>query len=218
MTQEEKRLKRKRSYYYLLVLSVFSVACFFTAMFLSSKTSEPVLKAAVASSGGEVGPFQVKRDNSVYKISVESKLKLNTRSTWGFIEGELLNANKEFLMGFGGEMWKERDSEGTYEETAYELDLTIAQKGTYYLKFKSEYKDSRSAGPIVVKIKSIRGNSHLHFFLGVIALIIVFVGRMKVSSPEDVKAKGSGKKDKINIIQWAIVAVFVVLVFLTDQC
>lgn len=221
MSSEEKLIKKKRSYYYLLVFSVFSVACFAAAMSLE-RTVEGVsiYKEQLGAFGGELGPFEVARDNTVYRIEVNGELQLGAKnSTWGFIEGSLLDADRKFLIGFGDEMWKERDSEGTYESTSMVLDLMIARKGVYYFKFQPEYPDLNSAGgPISIKITPLRGNPNVPFTLGLLSFLIVFFGRIKLYFTPG--AELSGKKNDVNIyeIYFWMIAFALFLFFIIGSC
>ena len=220
MTTDENQLKRKHTYSYLLVLSIFSAACFFTAMFMSGESpGTSALKATIPAAGSEVGPIHVERDNSVYTIEVTGSLNLSQGNTWGFIEGELLDENKEFLMGFGDEMWKERDSEGTYENNTYSLSLTIPKQGIYYLKFKGEYPSANSADAIIVTVIPIRGNSHMHFLMGIFAFAIVLYFYWKFREdnvPRSPKKKSADSGGMLKMVFW--VGVFALFIWMESQC
>ena len=217
-TEENSTQKIKHGYFYILALSIFSAACFFASFYFTTETSSPVMKSVLPPTGGEIGPIQVTKENSVYKVEVTGKLNLYSSSTWGFIEGELLDANKNLLMGFGQEMWKERDSEGTYEDTTYDLSFTIAQKGNYYLNFTSEYPTPDAGNSIVVKVSAIEGNSHVHFVMGLIALALVFYFWWKLPKKYSGarKEKSGSKNETIPMLFW--VGVIVLLIWLEATC
>ncbi len=117
-------------------------------------------------------PFLVKRNNEVFDISVRANLPLQS---WSFIEGQILDANQEYLFSFGKELWFEegRDSQGYYwkqKDTQYSLDITLPQTGLHHVQFLI---DSEQA-PSNVRIEMYRqtGSSIPHFWFGVICLVI----------------------------------------------
>ena len=180
----ESARKIKHSYSYLLVLSIFSAACFITTAYLEFSPSDDVLyRGQLPPEGGELGPIHITRDNLVGVIVVRNEPVLSSGyytypvSSWSFIEGELLDSEKEFLMGFGDEMWKERDSEGTYDQSEYELSLTFPEQGDYYLNFISEFESAQARADIFVKVTAKNGNSSMHFLMGIVALIGVYLRR-----------------------------------------
>ena len=149
-------------------------------------TSKRFLTDRLPSTGGIVGPLEITEAGTVLEIRVDQALNLSggrrsfgTRSTWSFVSGEVLDAEQEYLFGFGDELWKESGYDGTYWTEAkddYELKVTMPEAGTYYLEFTTELPQigraaRGSAGPIVVRIDRATGSAIPHLMLG-IALIL----------------------------------------------
>ncbi len=165
--------EKKQAYNRIVnILLGFAALCFLTSLFMNLNRGSTI-EENVLSSGGEVGPIQVEKDTSIYKIQV--KQNLNSYGTWSFIGGEVLDENKNYLFGFGKELWKEAgyDVDGAWSEerTHYDLKVTFPQKGAYYLRFQTESNDS-SQGSIRVTVSPKRGSSLAHLLLGIISIIV----------------------------------------------
>ena len=155
-----------------IVLLAFAGLCFITSLILNMNVGSKI-KESIPSSGGMVGPVEVKKDYSVYLIKV--KQSLNSYGTSSFVSGDVLDEKKEYLFGFGKEFWKETgyDSDGRWSEavTDYDVKLTFPKKGTYYLAFNTEMSSPRAGGVVQVTVQPKRGSSLAHFVLGIIAII-----------------------------------------------
>lgn len=156
-----------------LVFLVYSVLCFITYLIFDSN-SGTVIKEMLPPSGGEVGPIEAKKDNSVFLIKV--KRHIPTSGAWSFVGGDVLDANKEYLFGFGKEFWKERgyDSDGywTEEDTNYDLKITLRRRGKYYLKFNVETSRASIGTGIRVEVHPKQGSALAFFILGIVSLLI----------------------------------------------
>ncbi len=121
-----------------------------------------------------IGPITVQRYKEVYEISIASSVPENT---WSFIEGEVLDAEKDYLFSFGKELWSEAgyDDEGAWRESdnSYSMKLTFPQPGQYYLNLKSS--GSYNPDAVQVTISKKRGSSIPHFVFGIITLLIGLV-------------------------------------------
>jgi len=122
----------------------------------------------------DIGPLIVSKDSTPYEFSMSSSLQ---KQSWAFIEGEVLDRNKEYLYSFGKELWYESgyDSEGSWTENnnAYSIDMTFPKAGTYYFRIKSEANKMPSG--ISVMVTKSRGSALPHFWFGVLTLLIAIV-------------------------------------------
>ena len=154
-------------------LLAFSGLCFLTSFFLNMDVGSSV-KQTIPLSGGDVGPIEVKEEYSVYRIAVTQTL--NAYGIWSFVGGEVLDERKEYLFGFGKELWKDRgvDYEGyawSEQETTFDLKVTFPQKGVYFLRMTVETNQPSAAGSVIVKVTPKQGSSLAHFILGILSLI-----------------------------------------------
>ena len=180
LSSEEKLIIKKQSYLYRLVLSVFAAICFATSTYFSLFSGEGrSFKQTISPlESSEIGPIEILKDNSVYYIEVRQPVSVDPRNfdqnTWSFVQGELLDHNKEFLFGFGDEFWAEIDEGETYSKTKYSFNVTFPVKGAYYLRFQSEAKKPKAGetrGNITVSLKPMAGSPTSHFYLGFFALL-----------------------------------------------
>ncbi|WP_043611068.1 hypothetical protein [Ensifer sp. ZNC0028] len=118
-----------------------------------------------------IGPFMVTRANQVFRVQVTADVQVNR---WSFVEVELLDAEKDYMLSFGQELWHEigADSDGPWEEAdeIYEMKLTIPQPGAYYLNVKAQ--GPVRANVIRVAISRSYGSSIPHLIFGVLTLSI----------------------------------------------
>lgn len=118
-----------------------------------------------------VGPIKVAKKNTAHEIAVSANLSVNS---WTFLEGEVLDQQREYLFSFGKELWYETgyDSDGSWSEAEnnYELDVTFPDVGTYFLKFK--YDSIRSPNSVFVKVARSNGSALPHFWFGIITILI----------------------------------------------
>lgn len=167
---EEKKIFRQR-----MSRVIFAAAIIFllTALFLDGKGAISE-QQTLPGSGGTVGPVKVTEPNTVVKIDVTQNI--STNSAWSFVTGELLDANREYLTGFGDEFYYETgyDSEGGWTEQEKDFDnkLTIQKPGEYFFNFNVESNIGLDVLPDMrVRIESKVGSSIPHFAGGMLLLI-----------------------------------------------
>lgn len=118
-----------------------------------------------------VGPITVIKRGEVYSVNIASGLPANT---WAFVEGEVLDAEKEYLFSFGKELWHETgyDDEGGWDEAdgSYTMKITFPEPGQYYLHLKIESNYGQT--PLKVTISQSRGSSIPHMVFGIFTLLI----------------------------------------------
>ncbi|HJL14832.1 MAG TPA: hypothetical protein RMH99_04200 [Sandaracinaceae bacterium LLY-WYZ-13_1] len=155
-------------------------------------TGERVLSERLPPNGGMVGPIQIAEPNTVLNIHVNQSLNLpsgrssfGTNSTWSFVSGEVLDAEQEYLFGFGGELWKESGYDGTHwteSKDDYELKVTIPDAGTFFLEFSTELPPgATNPGEIRVAIEKKRGSAIPHFIFGIVAILLGLIMRFFAS-------------------------------------
>ncbi len=165
------------------ILIAFSMLCFITSCFMNMNT-DSVIKESIPITGGEIGPIEVSKDYSVYNVHVEKYLNNNS---WSFIGGDVLDQDKNYLFGFGKELWKESgfDSDGRWAEqdTDMNIKITFNKAGIYYLRFNDESSNTATSttssfnsqsnrlSGLQVTVSPKLGSSLIHFILGCIALI-----------------------------------------------
>ena len=177
--QDQKTLSNDDMIKIIGIFIAFSILCFITSCFMNMNT-DSVIKENISTTGGEIGPIEVKKDYSVYNVHVEKYIGDNS---WSFIGGDVLDQDKNYLFGFGKELWRESgfDSDGpwTEQDTDLNIKITFNKAGTYYLRFNDDSNDattsqSNNLSDLQVTVSPKHGSSLIHFILGCIALIIIF--------------------------------------------
>lgn len=149
----------------------FAFLCFLTALIMHGDTSFR-LKDKIDVQGGEIGPIEVKKDNSVFELKANQNLSYGK---WSYVSAELLDSNKNYLFSFGKQLWAETgyDSDGRWYEkdTDVSSKFTIKKAGTYYLRLKSNNSGGVLSN-INVSVTRKRGSSLPHLIAGIFGLII----------------------------------------------
>jgi hypothetical protein len=156
-----------------LILLFYAGLCFMTSLYFNSSSGD-IIKADLLSSGGEVGPINVKKNDTVYSIKVNQRMKRS--GDWSFVSGDVLGANKEYLFGFGKEFWTESgyDGDGPWHESDdnFEMKVTFYKAGVYYLNFNTEMSSDTAGSSVNVTVEPKKGSALAHFILGIFSIII----------------------------------------------
>lgn len=156
-----------------LPLLGFGALCLVTAFFLSFAGGETLVdKQAVPASGGVVGPFTIEEGGTVLDVEVEQTLPLQT---WSYVSLGLLNENKQWLIGFGGEFWHEAGRGWEEADREYEATLTIPDDGRFYLQVKPDTDMSArqaKGNPIYVEVATQGFSTIPHFGAGILAILL----------------------------------------------
>ena len=159
------------------VILLFGVLCYFTSCAMDVNTGIDV-DERLSATGGEVGPFTVD-EQTVLDVEVEQRIERGRRTfrRWSFVTAELLDANKNYLTGFGGEMWHEAGyDDGEYwreSKNEYANKITIPEAGTYYLRFKTESDvPHHELSPIEVEVRGTLGSSLPHHIAAILAFVL----------------------------------------------
>ena len=146
----------------------------FSSSFFINMLDQNIVQKQLPVQGGLIGPLTVDKDRAVYEIVVSQSISINQ---WSLISGEVLDHNKNYLFGFGKELWKEsgHDTDGTWvaSQTNYEAKIKL-QKGTYFLNFESEHAKGINA-VITVEINR-KAGSILPFIIAGIAAMLAGLG------------------------------------------
>jgi hypothetical protein len=160
---------QKLSLVFLAAAALFLV----TALIMNINTGVSV-EQTLPPTGGLVGPLQVDERFTVLEITVTQRIFNNH---WSFVTGQLLDANKDYLTGFGDELYHETgyDADGRWVATEHRYDakLTVRKPGKYYLKFTTD-SDARPAQlpPIRVNVEEKLASSIPHFVGGVLLILV----------------------------------------------
>jgi hypothetical protein len=166
-------LKKRAEYNKIGVIFLgYAFLCFITSFWFDLNVGKATLVDSTPAKGGIIGPLHVKERNTVYLITISQDVD---NGAWSFVSGDVLDENKNYLFGFGGEFWEEsgRDSDGTWHENKenYNLKVTFPEKGIFYLSFESQMKTLGSGGNIKIKVEEKRGSALAHFVLGVFSIV-----------------------------------------------
>jgi hypothetical protein len=160
---------------YAILLFAYSLVCFTTMFYLGSTVSRPISSKAFADDT-TLGPLNVARKNTVYEITVKEDLPLqgSAGEVWNSITVSLLDANREFLMGWNDEVWAAagRDSEGAWRESRSRISakITIPEKGAHYLRFQSEGNIAELPQLTVLVVEKV-GSTPAFTWLGSLSMI-----------------------------------------------
>ena len=162
-----------------ILVFLFGLVCLGTALVFSFDSGK-VIKGAVPPTGGTLGPIVVDEPDTVLLIEV---FQPQQGYGWTYVSGELLDAEQEFLFGFGQELWHEKGyDDGPWDEALQNFDIkvTVPQKGTYFAFVEAEQQPANPiGGNIGVTISPKMGSSVPHFTAGIAGLIfglLFFIG------------------------------------------
>ncbi|MGV7222482.1 MAG: hypothetical protein ACQ9MH_13235 [Nitrospinales bacterium] len=179
-----------------LIFLFYAGLCFMTSLYFNSSSGD-VIKGNILTTGGEIGPINVEKDNAVYSIKVNQKL--NQSGDWSFVSGDVLGANKEYLFGFGKEFWRESgyDGDGPWHESVdnFEMKVNFYKAGIYYLSFNTEMSSEVAGSEVNVTVEPRKGSSLAHLILGIFSIII---GLIILFFMQDTGEGGNRKKYRDN--------------------
>ena len=116
------------------------------------------------------GPINVAKYNETYTITITASMR--SRS-WSFIEGQVLDYNKNYLFSFGKDLWDEegRDADGYWRDinNTYDITVTFPKPGAYYIRLQSEY--NKAPRNVTIRVYRQLGSGIPHFWLGILALL-----------------------------------------------
>jgi hypothetical protein len=164
------------------VFIIFSLISFITAFFFSLDKKQITRDSFSLGSPALSGPIYVKKHRETYNIEVTANIP---KQSWMFIEGEVLDGEKDYLFSFGKELWHETGYDDGYwveNKNNYNIKVTFPNPGRYYLNFKIDnpYSYNSSKTAFVVAISKKNGSSIPHLWFGIITLIIgIFLNEIK---------------------------------------
>ncbi len=189
---QNKAMELRRGHDLLSLSSLFICAallCFFTAWiftFETSKLYDGKINTANYSlsenyqsenaddedDGREIaliGPIEITKAKQVVGIEISTSLPNNS---WAFVEGEVLDENKQYLFSFGDEFWHESGyDDGNWEESydEYEMKITFPEAGKYFLSIKAQ--GNANIDELQLRISQRLGSGIPHFILGLVLII-----------------------------------------------
>ena len=150
----------------------FGVICLLTSWVLSSQTGASI-KQQFPSSGGKFGPIEIREENTVMEIAISQRVE---NRQWSNIEARVTDAHNNDLFGFSEELWFEKgyDSDGAWQEgkNNYDISVTFAKPGKYFIDFTAQNSQTYSVGDIFVRANEKVGSSVAHLWLGLFSLVI----------------------------------------------
>jgi hypothetical protein len=153
------------------IFLIFSLICFATAIFFSCSTDK-VISDKLPKNGGIFGPVTISKKNAVYDIRIE---QITDYGHYASIEGSVLDKNKQYLFGFGKELWSETgyDSEGSWSERIndFNFKITFKEPGDYYFQVESELSNPKHCEDIWIEVTPTRASSLAHIVLGIMSLL-----------------------------------------------
>jgi len=176
------------------VLMLFGVVCYLTSCVMDMGSGLEVNETLPAT-GGTLGPVQVEEPNTVLDVTIRQTIDRTSGAfkRWSFITAEILNDKKQYLTGFGGELWHEAGYDVGYwreNKRSFNAKVTLPDAGTYYFRFKQESDVQPSKlSQMKVEASGDLGSSLPHYVAGILALILgaVLWVRGKARSTEKVE-------------------------------
>ncbi len=158
------------------VFLIFAVICFITVINYDS-TEEPFLSTSISGKEKILGPIETNKKDTVLAIEFSHRLQVSgyRGAVASFVEGEVLDHDRNYLFSFGKEFWAEAGYDDGYwqeSDTQALMKLTLPDIGSYYLRFKTE--GSLNQG-VRVTVSRLTGSGIPHRILGVIALVVGIV-------------------------------------------
>ncbi len=154
---------------YRYILGIYGIVCLITALVMSSGTE--VARETVMENEQLVGPIKLDGNNTVLNIEIRNIVEM---MRWRYVGIDVLDSKQNYLFGFGDELWSEtgRDSGGQWTERKkeYDMDITIPNPGTYYLKVTTE-SNSREGPVVTLIITKVLGSAFPFVVLAGLALI-----------------------------------------------
>lgn len=171
MAKRQKRQAPLASKLQSIMLISFAMLCLIFALIFSTGSGK-AYQTTLPSSGGLIGPIEIKGKNNVFQIDIKQVVN---DGYWSYVDVEVLNENQEYLYSFGKELWSESgyDDEGHWSESVntYDMKMTVKEPGTYFFKLSTESNQNYSAN-ISVKIQKKLGSSLAFFTAGMIAILL----------------------------------------------
>lgn len=206
--QEKKVLNHKKNL--SIVFFAFAAICFIT-MFAFNWNSGPELKQVLPSNGGIVGPININRNNLVCNIKVIQDMY---GDNWSSIDGSVLDKDKNYLFGFGKDIWTESgvDSQGyswAESDEKYDMKVNFMKKGTYYLQFEAQQENVQNVGAMSIIVSPQKGSSLPQKVLGIICLLFgLYFGGIYWYKKEKTEAECEMIG---NVIVYAVIGLFFVI-------
>jgi len=171
LEREQRKLKASKGRAVTISLFLLAVASFLTAYFMNGVTARVTKK--LPPRGGIIGPITVHRPNTVFDVRVHKTVPM---MRWAYVGGNVLDAEQEYLFGFGDELWAERgrDSDGRWVERkySYDVNITLPRAGKYYLEAEVQVGfRQKDKYPVTITVARKKGSWVPLAWLGALALL-----------------------------------------------
>ena len=157
---------------YGLSFIIFGLVCLFTSWVLSFHSGDSI-KQSFPSTGGKFGPIEIHNKNEVVEIEVTQRVG---NRHWSNIEARVVDANSNDLFAFSEELWFESgySADGAWQEgkNQYDISVTFAEPGSYFIDFSAVNSDNSGVSDIHVQANKKVGSSIAYLWLGFLSLII----------------------------------------------
>lgn len=181
------------------VLILFGALCYFTSCAMDLGVGGVNIEEQVSATGGTIGPIEIEDAGTVLEVDLHQDIERGrgTFRRWSFVTVELLDADRNYLMGFGGEMWHEAGYDDGYWREAKDessTKVTVPEAGTHYLRFKTESDvPTAELSAITVDVEEQLGSSlpfHVTAILAFIAGAVLW-WKGNTRSVQDLEASGT---------------------------
>ena len=157
---------------YGLTFIGFGLICLLTSWVLSSHTGASI-EQRFPPTGGKFGPIEIKEENTVLEIVISQRV---SDRHWSNIDAKVSDSYNNNLFAFSEGLWFETgyDADGAWQEgkDKYDMSVTFAKSGRYFIDFTATNSQDQSVGDIFVEANEKMGSSVAYLWLGLLSLII----------------------------------------------
>lgn len=176
MTKQEKQAQWRTLSGVCLVAAVL----FLLTAFVLSFGAGIDIRRQLPGDGGKIGPIHIDEPFTVLEIEIYQPVADNH---WIFVTGALLNAQSQYLTGFGDELWHASGYDGGYWSQAvrsYDTRITVREAGNYFLRFTTETDARRGQlPPMTVTVEENFASSLPHLLVGILLIVVGIVVNLR---------------------------------------
>lgn len=159
-----------------VVFIPFVVLCFLASYIVPDVTGDRLTLERVEDTeeGTLYGPFK----SSTGRLSLELSQDVKGTRDWSWIQAELLDGNRDYLLSVGGEVWEWPES----RDETFDADIVVPQDEELYVRVSNPEKDGpdRYYGDVEIVAEDGQWNGDIFmtaaFVGGFIAFVMVFLG------------------------------------------
>ena len=156
-------------------LFIYAAITLFSSLYMGSSKGKQTFET-YADDTTNIGPIKVLQPNSVFLLEFQKEMFPTDgySNIWEYLSIDVYNGQQEYLYSFGDVFWYESGyDEGAWTERkqTFDLKVTFADKGYYYLQLFGEKSAAVPSGKLVVHAKSKRGSSLGLVVLGIFSAL-----------------------------------------------